>query len=726
MPQPSPYYFQDVERCLEEIIARVGQRIVLGIPLGIGKPNPLVNALYRQVKGDPNLRLKILTAITVETPKGSSDLERRFLEPFVERVFGNYPDLEYAVDLRSGQAPPNVEIAEFFFKPGGYLNVPMQQQNYISTNYTHAARDLMDNGVNVLAQQVAKREVEGEWWFSLGSNPEVTLDLLPMIEEARRRGEPMVTVAQVNREMPFMYNDAMVLPATFDLVLDHPRYDFQQFGPPNMPVDNADYLLGLQASALIRDGGTLQIGIGCLGDAIVYFCRLRQQQNALYQQLLSDLRVLEHSGDLIGRIGGVEPFEQGLYGSSEMFVNGFLYLYQDGILKRRVYDSIPLQRLLNEGAITEAVDERTLRVLLEREVIPTRLGEKEVTFLRRFGIFTDQVHYREGELLIGETAGFPADLDRPESWAAVIANGLGSRLKGGIVMHGGFFMGPGSFYAALRDMPEADGRQICMTTVRRVNHLYGGNEELVVLQRRDARFINTTIMVTLLGAAVSDGLDNGQVISGVGGQYNFVAMAHELPGARSILMLRSTRESGSTVSSNIVWNYGHITIPRHLRDIVITEYGIADLRGRSDKEVITALLKIADSRFQPELLEKAKRGGKIPQDYQIPERHRLNTPGRIQARLGKYKKMGLCPDFPLGTDFTEEEIVLGRVLKGLKVRLATKGDLMKTIVKAMTIGPAPAGAMRFLARLQLDQPAGQKDKMIQKLIVSELIAGGYV
>ncbi len=54
----------------------------------------------------------------------------------------------------------------------------------------------------------------------------------------------------------------------------------------------------------------------------------------------------------------------------------FCILYQEGILKRRVYDSIPLQRLLNEGAISETVDERTLRVLLERGVIPARLTER--------------------------------------------------------------------------------------------------------------------------------------------------------------------------------------------------------------------------------------------------------------------------------------------------------------------------------------------------------------
>jgi len=725
MQQQNPSYLRDLDACVAEIIVRVGKRIVLGIPLGIGKPNPLVNALYRRAKADPELRLKILTAITVETPKGSSDLEKRFLEPFVARVFGDYPDLEYAVDLRAGQLPANVEIAEFFFKPGGFLNVPIQQQNYISTNYTHAARDLMANGINVLAQMVAAREVDGESWFSLGGNPDVTLDLLPAIEAERRQGRPMVTVAQVNRQMPFMYNDAMIRPAAFDLVLDCPEHDFRLFGPPNLPVETVDYLLGLQASALIRDGGTLQIGIGCLGDAIVHFCRLRHRQNALYNRLLADLEILERHGALIGRIGGTEPFARGLYGASEMFVNGFLHLYRDGILKRKVYDSIPLQRLLEEGAIAEAVDERTLRVLLERGVIPARLTEAAVGFLRRFGIFNGRARYRDGDLAIGETVRVPADLDRPESYAAVVARGLGDRLEGGILMHGGFFMGPQDFYQALRELPERESRQICMTTVRKVNHLYG-DEELAALQRRDARFINTTIMMTLMGAAVSDGLENGQVISGVGGQYNFVAMGHELPGARSVLMLRSTRESGSTTSSNIVWNYGHATIPRHLRDIAITEYGIADLRGRSDKEVIVALLDIADSRFQPELLEKAKRAGKIPQDYRISPQYLQNTPERLEAKIEAYKRMGLLPDFPLGTDFTEEEIVLARALKGLKRRLASKADLMKTLVRAMTVGSVPAAAQRYLARLQLDQPAGPKDIMMQKLVLSELVAGGHI
>ena len=82
-----------------------------------------------------------------------------------------------------------------------------------------------------------------------------------------------------------------------------------------------------------------------------------------------------------------------------------------------------------------------------------------------------------------------------------------------------------------------------MTRISYINELYG-QEELKRLQRRDARFINSAIMVTLLGAGVADQLEGGSVLSGVGGQYNFVAQGHALEGARSILILRSWRESG--------------------------------------------------------------------------------------------------------------------------------------------------------------------------------------
>ena len=172
--------------------------------------------------------------------------------------------------------------------------------------------------------------------------------------------------------------------------------------------------------------------------------------------------------------------------------------------------------------------------------------------------------------------------------------------------------------------------------------------------RVDARFVNSAMMATLMGAVVSDGLENGQVVSGVGGQYNFVAQAFALQGARSILTLEATRQAGAKAQSNIRWSYGHETIPRHLRDIIVTEYGVADLRGKSDADVIAAMLAVADSRFQAELARQAKDAGKLPKNFEIPAAHRENFPERIARALKPAREAGLLPSFPFGSDFTDD------------------------------------------------------------------------
>lgn len=192
-------------------------------------------------------------------------------------------------------------------------------------------------------------------------------------------------------------------------------------------------------------------------------------------------------------------------------------------------------------------------------------------------------------------------------------------------------------------MTHAKRQAFNMTRISYINELYG-QEELKRLQRLDARFINSAIMVTLLGAGVADQLEDGRVLSGVGGQYNFVAQGHALEGARSILILRSWRESAGEVSSNIVWEYGHCTIPRHLRDIVITEYGIADLRGQTDAKVIEALLNITDSRFQHDLIEQAQKAGKLPKDFQLDPR--LPTTRRSGSRRFRPGTVACFPNTP--------------------------------------------------------------------------------
>ena len=97
-------------------------------------------------------------------------------------------------------------------------------------------------------------------------------------------------------------------------------------------------------------------------------------------------------------------------------------------------------------------------------------------------------------------------------------------------------------------------------------------------------------MVTALGVIISDGLSNYRELSGVGGQYDFVSMANQLQDAHSIINCHSTRRSKQRVTSNIIWDYTNFTIPRFLRDYVITEYGIADCRSKTDADIIKAIL----------------------------------------------------------------------------------------------------------------------------------------
>ena len=313
------------------------------------------------------------------------------------------------------------------------------------------------------------------------------------------------------------------------------------------------------------------------------------------------------------------------------------------------------------------------------------------------------------------------DLEDPAALQALCEAWLGRRLRGGVFMTGGFFLGPGDFYEHLRRMPPARLSKIDMTRIDFINQLYGrrpGELELKRAQRRQASFMNTTMMVTLLGAAVSDGLDTGQVVSGVGGQYNFVAMAHALPDARSILMLRSTHEHKDGLKSSIVWSYGHATIPRHLKDLVITEYGVADLRGQVDAEVVKRLICIADSRFQAELVLAAQSHGKLEADWQVPEAHRHNLPATLDGLLHPWSEAGLLADFPFGTDLTADELHIVRALKRLKKATQHPVELVMMALKAVWEGKEAPPA--YLQRLGLDEANDFKKLFIRKLFAGNL------
>src|SRR5438874_10384316 len=106
----APVFFQDPERVADEIIARVGKSITLALPLGLGKANHVANALYARAAADPSIELRIFTALTLEKPRGKSELEQRFLQPLTERLFSGYPELSYAMALQERRLPSNVQV----------------------------------------------------------------------------------------------------------------------------------------------------------------------------------------------------------------------------------------------------------------------------------------------------------------------------------------------------------------------------------------------------------------------------------------------------------------------------------------------------------------------------------------------------------------------------------------------------------------------------------------
>src|SRR3984893_15535564 len=313
-----PEVFADVGHCVDAVLRRVGPRIVLALPLGIGKPNPLVNEFYRRALRDSTIDLTIVTALSLLKPVARSALEARLLTPLAARVFGTYVEPEYARAMQSDTVPPNIRIIEFFLAPGAFLNSRHAQRHYLSANYTQVARDCLARGVNVMAQLVARRVVNGELQLSFGSNADVSVDLLPLIEGVRATGRDIVMVAQTHAQMPFMTGHALVDPGRFDFLVDDPRYDYGLFSPPTPPLGTVDHAIGVYASALARDGGTLQVGIGELGDALVYALLLRHQQNAIYREAL-DLLGAGSNGTLIPQEGGSDPFATGLFASTEMF-----------------------------------------------------------------------------------------------------------------------------------------------------------------------------------------------------------------------------------------------------------------------------------------------------------------------------------------------------------------------------------------------------------------------
>ena len=133
------------------------------------------------------------------------------------------------------------------------------------------------------------------------------------------------------------------------------------------------------------------------------------------------------------------------------------------------------------------------------------------------------------------------------------------------------------------------------------------NDPTVIARNANLVSINGALSVDLYGQVMADSID-GRQISGVGGHEDFVAGAELHLDAHSLICLRSTVEREGEVMSRISGLPAEgsvVSTPRHHTGVVITEYGAAELTGRTVRERAHLLVDIAHPEFRPALRKVA-------------------------------------------------------------------------------------------------------------------------
>lgn len=141
------------------------------------------------------------------------------------------------------------------------------------------------------------------------------------------------------------------------------------------------------------------------------------------------------------------------------------------------------------------------------------------------------------------------------------------------------------------------------------------NDPYVVAKNRKMISVNTAIQVDILGQVCSQSIGTRQ-FSGTGGQLDTHRGAQMSEGGRGIIALRSTAKNGtiSTIVPTLAPGSG-VTVPSQDVDTIVTEFGIAELRGRCVRDRLEALVRVAHPDFRDWIREEAHRLGIVPNKH---------------------------------------------------------------------------------------------------------------
>lgn len=116
--------------------------------------------------------------------------------------------------------------------------------------------------------------------------------------------------------------------------------------------------------------------------------------------------------------------------------------------------------------------------------------------------------------------------------------------------------------------------------------------------------VNTALQVDLRGSVNAEMGPEGR-LSSPGGQVEFMSAASRSNGGKSIIAIRSTAKNGEFSTIGLSLYKGNVTTPAESVHYVVTEYGIAVLKGKSESQRAVALINVAHPKFRKELAEKA-------------------------------------------------------------------------------------------------------------------------
>jgi acyl-CoA hydrolase len=259
------------------------------------------------------------------------------------------------------------------------------------------------------------------------------------------------------------------------------------------------------------------------------------------------------------------------------------------------------------------IDEIDYLVLHEEPLVESLSTRKQNEITRRIGHFVSEVVEDEATLQIG-FGHLPNEilpyLDKKKELGIhtqVITDGLLPLLKKKVITNKKKTLIPGRVVASLvmgsQELYEfVDNNP--MFYFRSSDYV---NDPTVIARNDNLTSISSALEVDLTGQVCSDSIGN-KFYSGIGDQVDFLRGSAMSKGGFSVIALPSTAQNGrvSRIVPSLSEGAGVATTRADV-DIVITEYGIAELQGKSIYQRVMELVQIAHPKFREELVEEAKK-----------------------------------------------------------------------------------------------------------------------